>query len=157
VAGVVRVAGEDGEGAVDLFGENGACEFVGQGDSAEGEYEAGAGAGGGSPAIVGADGEDERLGAGVAEAAEVGGEFFGGELLAATVEEDQDGGGAGGLAVEPGEECGFGVMGLELAGEIAGGSGEVVGGEGCGSVGFGAGASWRDSGQEDLHDTRVSR
>ena len=157
VGGVVGVAGEDGEGAVDLLGEDGAGEFMGQSDVAEREDEAGAGACSGGPAVGGTDGEDKGLCARVAEAAEVGGEFFGGELLAATVEEDEDGGGAGGLAVEPGEECGFGVMGLELAGEIAGGSGEVVGGEGCGSVGFGAGASWRDRGQENLHDTRVPR
>jgi hypothetical protein len=85
------VAGEDGEGAVDLLGEDGAGELVGQGDGAEGEDEVGAGAGGGGPAVGGADGEDEGLGAGVAEAAEVGGEVFAGELLAAAVEQDEDG------------------------------------------------------------------
>ena len=81
MAGVVGVAGEDGEGAVDLFGEDGAGELVGEGDGAEGEDEGGAGAGGGGPAVGGADGEDDGLGAGVAQAAEVGGEVFGGELL----------------------------------------------------------------------------
>jgi hypothetical protein len=37
VAGVVGVAGEDGEGAVELLGEDDAGERVGQGDGAEGE------------------------------------------------------------------------------------------------------------------------
>jgi len=147
VAGVVGVAGEDGEGAVDLFGEDGAGEFVGQGDGAEGEDKAGAGAGGGGPSVRGADGEDDGLGAGVAEAAEVSGEFFGGELLAAAVEEDEDASGAGGLAsrpIEGGEERGLGGVGLGLTGEVARGSREIAGGEGCGGVGFRAGAGWGD-------------
>jgi hypothetical protein len=37
VAGVVGVACEDGEGAVDLLGEDGASELMGQGDGAERE------------------------------------------------------------------------------------------------------------------------
>jgi hypothetical protein len=85
---------------------------VGEGNAAEGEDEAGAGAGGLGPSVGGADGEDEGLGAGVAETAEVGGEFFAGELLAATVEEDENRCSAGGLAVERAKEVGFGGEGL---------------------------------------------
>jgi hypothetical protein len=160
VAGVVGVAGEDGEGSVDLFGENGAGEFVGKGDGAEREDESGAGAGGGGPAVGGADGEDDGLSAGVAEAAEVGGEGFGGEGGATAVEEDEVGGGAGSGAVEPGEEGGFGGLGERLAGEVAGGSGEVVGGESGGGMGFGAAGFWGDGGEVELHgteDTKIGR
>lgn len=149
------MAGEDGEGAVKLLGEDGAGELMGQGDGTEGEDKASAGAGGGRPAVGGTDGEDDGLRAGVAEAAEVGGEVFAGELLAAAVEEDEDGGGAGSLTIEPGEQGGLGGVGLRFAGEIVGGTGEVVGGEGCGGVGFGARAGWGDGGEEDLHGMRV--
>jgi hypothetical protein len=76
MAGVVGVAGEDGEGTVDLLGEDDASEFMRQGNVAEREDEAGAGASGGGPAVVGADGEHDGLRAGVAEAAEVGGEVL---------------------------------------------------------------------------------
>ena len=87
------MAGEDGEGAVDLLGQDGTGEFMGQGDVAEGEDKAGACACGGGPAVGGTDGEDDGLRAGVAEAAEVGGEVVGGELLATAVEKNEDGSG----------------------------------------------------------------
>ena len=73
---MVGVAGEDGEGTVDLLGEDDASELVRQGDGAEREGEGGAGVGGGGPAVVGADGKHHGLRAGVAEAAEVGSEVF---------------------------------------------------------------------------------
>jgi len=38
------VAGEDGEGAVDLLGKYNACELVRQGDAAEGEQQVRTGA-----------------------------------------------------------------------------------------------------------------
>ena len=157
MAGVVGVAGEDGECAVELLGEDGSGEFVGQGDRAEGEQEIGAGAGRGGPSVGGADGEDDGLGAGVAEAAEVGGEVLGGELLAGTVEQDKDRGGAGGLAIEPTEERGLGVVGLGGAGDVAGDAGEVIGGEGLGGSGFGARAGGGDGCEEELHVTRVTQ
>ena len=137
------MAGEDGEGAVDLLGEDGAGELMGQGDGAEGESEAGAGVRGGRPAVGGTDGEDEGLRAGVAETAEVSGEGFRGELLAAAVEQDEDRSGArglaGGLRVNRGEQGGFGGVGVGVAGQVVRGAGEVVGGEGGGGVGLGAG------------------
>ena len=70
------MAGEDGEGAVELFGKDDAGEVVGEGDGAEGEKQAGSGASGGGPSVGGADGEDDGLCSGIAEAAEVGGKFF---------------------------------------------------------------------------------
>ena len=70
------MAGEDGEGAVELLGENDAGELVRQGDGAEGEQEIGAGAGLAGPTVGGTDGEDEIPRGGVAVAAEKRGEVF---------------------------------------------------------------------------------
>ena len=78
-----------------------------------------AGAGGLGPAVGGADGEDEALGAVVAQAAEVGGELFGGEEFAAGVEEDEGWALAGGVAVEGFEEGGFGGVNRDLGRVIA--------------------------------------
>jgi len=94
------VAGEDGEGAVDLFGEDDLRELMRQGDAAEGEEEVGAGAGGVGPTVGRADGEDEALGSGVAVPPDGSGELFRGELLASAVEQDEECGSAAGLAVE---------------------------------------------------------
>ena len=118
VAGVVGVAGEDGEGAVGLLGEDDAGELVGQGDAAQGEEQAGAGAGVIRPAVCGADGEDEALGSLVAVGAEGGGEFLGGELFAAAVEEDDEGGDAAGLGCRPLEEGRFGLEELRAGGDV---------------------------------------
>jgi hypothetical protein len=136
VAGVVGVAGEDGEGAVELLGEDYAGEFVGQGDESEREEEVGSGAGVGGPAVGGADGEDEALGALVAKTADAGGEGLGGKLLAASVEQDGVGAGSTGLLIEPFEEEGFGVEGLGVAGKIAAGALDVVGDEASGGLGL---------------------
>ena len=149
------MAGEDGEGAVDLLGEDGAGHFMGQGDIAEGQDKSGASACGGRPAVGGADGKDEGLRTGVAEAAEVSGEVAGGELLATAVEENEDRSGTArpGRLVQRGEQGSFGGVGEGVAGEVAGGAGDVVGGESCGGVGLCAGAGWRDCGEKELHST----
>jgi hypothetical protein len=151
VAGVVGVIREDGEGAVDLFGENGAGELMGKRDLAEGENKGCAGSRGHGPSVGGADGEDEGLRAGVAEAADVLGEGFARELLAARVEQDEDGSCAGGLLVEGGEQIGFGGEGLGVAGEVTSGTGKIIGGKGSGVVGLAAGASWVDCDEQKLH------
>ncbi len=83
--------------------------------------------GGGGPAVCGADGEDEALGAVVAEAAETGGELLGGELLAAAVEEDGKGADASRLVLQPFKEGGLGIEELGVAGDVAGGPSNVVG------------------------------
>ena len=90
----------------------------------------------GGPAVGGADGEDEALGAVVAETADAGSEVLGGELLAAAVEQDGVCAGAAGLLIEPFEEEGFGVEGLCVAGDIAGGALDVVGDEAIGGLGL---------------------
>ena len=109
---------------------------MGQGDESEGEEEVGAGAGVGGPAVGGADGEDEALGAVVAEPAEAGGEVLGGELLSAAVEQNGVGAGAAGLLIKPFEEEGFGVEGLCVAGDIAAGALDVIGDEAIGRLGL---------------------
>ena len=129
--------------------------MVGQGDAAEREEEVGAVTGGGGPAVGGADGEDEALGAAVAEGAEAGGEVLGGEELAAGVEEDEVGGGAGGSGVEGCEEGVFGSVYVLLSRQIAVGAGGVFGDEAGGGffgrAGFGAGGFGKDSGEENVH------
>ena len=89
VAGVVGVAGEDGEGAVDLFGEDGAGEFVGQGERPkERMRSARARAAADQPSA----GPMARTRDCVPESRRRprrAGELLGGELLAAAVEEDR--------------------------------------------------------------------
>ena len=151
MSGVVGVAGEDGGGAVDLLGENDAGELVGEGDASEGEEELRLLAGGGGPAVGGTDGEDETLGAVVAETAEAGGELLGGELVATAVEKDAKGADAAGVVFEPMEQGWLGVEELGLAGDVAGGASEVVGEQGVGGGGLGAGGAGEDGGESDLH------
>ena len=151
VAGVVGVVGEDGEGAVDLLGGDGAGEFVGEGHAAERDGAVGAGEGGGGPAVGGADGEEDALGAVVAKPGDERGELFGGEGVAAGVEEEDLRGGAAGLAVGRGEEGGFGVEDGGGSGAKAGSTGYVVAGEGVGGGGFGFAGALGDGGEDDLH------
>ena len=89
---------------------------MGEGDAAEGEEEVGLLAGGGGPSVGWAYGEEEALGSLVAEGGEAGGEFFGGELLAAAIEEDGVGADSSGSLLEGLEEGGFGVESLGIAG-----------------------------------------
>ena len=151
MAGVVGVVGEDSGGSVELFGEDDAGQLVGEGEAAEGEEQVGAIEGGWGPTVGGAYGEDEALGSFVPPATDAGGELFRGELLAPAVEEDGVGTDATGLVVEPGEEGGFGVEDLRVAGNGAGGAGDVVGEEAVGGLGFSAGGAGEDGGDGDLH------
>ena len=150
------MVGEDGGGSVELFGQDYAGELVREGEAAEGEENVGALAGVGGPAVGGAYGEDEALGSFVAEATDADGELFGGELVAAAVEEDGVGAEAAGLLVKPGEEGGFGVEDLGVAGDGAGGAGDVVGEEAVGGLGFCAGGLWEDCCQGDFHTGKLS-
>jgi hypothetical protein len=102
--GVVR---EDGEGAVELLGEDDAGQLVRHGERRERKGFVGAGAEGLGETRVAAAEENEFAGAAVAEFAEPAGEFLGAVLVARGVEEDPTGsrislhareGGGGGLA-----------------------------------------------------------
>jgi len=55
------MAGEDGEGAIDLLGQNDAGEFVGESHRTKREERVGAEASGRRPSVGRSDGEDERL------------------------------------------------------------------------------------------------
>lgn len=88
VAGVVGVSFEDGEGAVDLFEEHDAGEFVGQCHFAQGKGGGGGLAGGVGKTVGGADGQDQRLGVAILMVFQELGEFLGGELAAAGVEQN---------------------------------------------------------------------
>ena len=94
MTGVVRVAFEDGEGAVDLLEKNDAGKFVGESHFAEGKHSAGGFASLIAEAIGGTDGEDDRLGVPVLVGLEEVREFFGGELFSARIEQDERVGGA---------------------------------------------------------------
>jgi hypothetical protein len=118
MAGVVGVTREDGEGTVDLFGEDGAGELVGEGNKTEREQQVGAVSGCGGPAVGGAYAEDEALGSGVAELAHANGNFIRRQLASATVQEYCVGPSSTGLAGEPVKEGGFGVEELGLARKI---------------------------------------
>lgn len=88
------MAFQNGEGAIDLFEQDDAGEFVGERHFAEGEDGGGGVAGGVGETVSRANGEDEGLGIAILMVFEEAGEFLGGELLAAGVDEDQRVGGA---------------------------------------------------------------
>jgi hypothetical protein len=111
------MAGEDGEGAIELFGEEDAGEFVRHGESGERKLHVRL-----ATEVVGktfgvAAEEDEFAGAAVAEVTEPASELRGGELLAGGVEEDERG---GGVDLEIAECGGRGVA------ELSGVDGAVV-------------------------------
>jgi len=150
---MIRVAGEDGEGTVDLFAEYDAGEFVGEGHGAEGKPLRGAFAGVFRPAVGGTDGEDDELAALVALAAEPLGEGFRGHLLAALVEEDEHWCGAGAFALDGFPESVFGAKdrrvesGFGAAGEQRCDAIEVE----TGQVLEGVARACTDGGDPELH------
>ena len=90
------------------------------------------------PAVSRADGEENLLGAGVAQLAEVGGEGFGGELLAGAVQQDDVDGGACGVFLREVEEVRLGGEEARLAGIVTGDALDVVGEQGVELGLFGA-------------------
>ena len=77
------------EAAIELFQQDDARQFVGQGDLAEGENRLCLGSGGIAPAIGRANGEQQLLRAVRLVVLEEVGDFFRSELLAARVEQYQ--------------------------------------------------------------------
>ena len=76
MAGVVRMAGEDGCGAVELFGENQASQGVRYRERTKREQQLRAGAGGVGPTVGGSDGKKDVLRALIAARTEPGRESF---------------------------------------------------------------------------------
>lgn len=130
VSGVVGVRFQNGEGAVDLFEQDDAREFVGDGHFAERQDGGSSFAGIVGEAVGRADGEDERLGIAVLVVLQELGEFFGGELPASGVEQDEGVGGARtGLFAEF-EESGLVGDGEAFDFGVARDALEVLGGQG---------------------------
>ncbi len=154
------MACQDCTGAVELFGEDEAGEFVGECDGTKRELEGGVGKGFRGPAVGGADGKDDVLGPLIAAGAEPGGELGRAEGSAAAVEQDEQERGArfAGLrgAGEPGEESCFGGEGFGLRGVVGLEAVEIEAGEGV-VVGFeaGLGRLGADVGEGELHGDLV--
>lgn len=127
VTGVVGMAGEDRQGAVDLLGEYDAGKLMRQGQTAKGQKKVGALTCHGGPSIGGTDSEHEALSALIADAPNLRGELLRGVLLAAAIQQDGVGGGAAGLAVQPVENCCLGVEELGVAGDVPGSALDIVG------------------------------
>ena len=90
------MAGGDGLGAVELFGQHGAGQQVWPGEAAEGEFGVGAGEHGGIQPLGAADHEGDRAAGGL-PVAEAGGEAGAVQRVAVEVEHHQQGfGGEGG-------------------------------------------------------------
>ena len=149
------MAGENGESAVELLGEDDAGELMGQGDASEGEEKVGALARGGRPAVRGADGQDEMLRAAIAESAETFGELRGSELAALGVEEDGVRGRAARLTAEPVEEGGLGLEELAVAWSVVGGAFKIGVEETVGRFGLGSRTAGDDGCEGDLHVNSV--
>lgn len=75
MAGMIRMTGEDGEGPVDLLGQDGCGHLMRKRHGAEGEEQAGSFAGGVGEAVGGSDAEDELLLAAMLQRAEMFGEL----------------------------------------------------------------------------------
>jgi len=113
------MAGQNGQGAVDLLGQHDSGELMRQSDLAERKKKIRALTCGRRPSVGGPDGEDEALSTLVTDASEVSGELLGGVLLAAAVEQNGVGRSAAGLAIQPLEHSGFRVEEVRVAGDIA--------------------------------------
>jgi len=120
MSAVVRVPLQDCTGAVELFGENEAGEFVGHGDWAKRQAEVGLGKSWFGPSVGWPDGENEMLGALVAAVSEPVGQIGGGQLFPPGIKQDGQGGNAGVLLAKPGEEGGFRYEGFGLDGTVGG-------------------------------------
>ena len=116
------MAGENGQRAVDLLGQHDAGQLMGQRDGSKREQQASTRAGGVGPAVSRADGQHQRLRSVVAMPADLRGEFLRRELPAPAVQQDEERRCAGGLAIQPRQQCGFGAVGLCLAGGVARGA-----------------------------------
>ena len=157
VACVVWVAGEDCQGAVDLFSEHDAGKLMGQGQTAEGNKEVGALACSNRPPIGRTDSKHEALSPPIANASDLRGELLRGVLLAAAIEQNRIGQGTAWLARQPLEDFCLGIEELGIAGDVPGGAFDIVGEQTIRGLGLGASTAWSDGGKSDLHCTRVHR
>src|SRR5216683_953101 len=157
VAGVVGVAGENGQGPVYLLGQNHAGELMRQGHPPEGKKQIGTLTCGRRPPIRRSDGEHQALDALIANATEVRGELLRGELLAATIQQNGIRRSATRLTIQPIEQGGLGPEKLGVAGNVMGGPLYIVGQQSIGRLSFGTRTSGSDDGESDLHYSKKGR
>ncbi len=143
------------ERTIDLLCQYCARKLVRKGDAAERERQAGPGMGCGRPPVVWTDRQDDGLGAEVAQASEMCGEFFAAELLASAVQEDENRRRPPGLTIKRCEERSLGVVGVSFAGDVAACPGEEFRGDRCRRLGLRTRASRTDGDQEELHLRRI--
>lgn len=124
---MVRVAGQDGQGAVDLLGKHNPGELVRQGHWTEGKEKIGAPPCGGRPTIGGTDGEYQALSALIADTSNVRCELLRAVLPAAAIQQDGMGRGAAGLAVQPIKDGRLGFEKLRVAGNVPGDALKIIG------------------------------
>jgi len=114
------MSGKDGQCAVDLFGEDDACELVRQCNAAQRKKQVRALTCIGGPAIRRTDRKNETLSTAIAQAAKLLSEFFGGEQLASTVEQNDMSRSAAWLTVERIKEDRLGLKELRVARDVSG-------------------------------------
>ena len=145
------MSGEDGQGAVDLFGEDDASELVWQRDAAQRKKQVRALTGICGPAIRRADRENETLRPSIAQPAKLLSELFGREQLASTVEQNDMSRSAAWLTVERIKEGRLRLKELRVAGNVTGYPLDVVREQTVGRIGFGATAARRNGRQGNFH------
>jgi len=106
---MVRMPGEDGEGAIDLLSQDQARQRMGKRELAKRQKKLGTAFGGIRPAIGWPNGKHDMLRPFIAASADPGGEGFGGHLPAAAVEEDGERWRTALTPLEPLEECTLGA------------------------------------------------
>jgi hypothetical protein len=156
VSGVVGVAGQDGEGSVDLLGQYDAGKLVRQGHAAEGKEKISALACGRGPPVGGTDGEHKPLSTLIADASDVRSELLGGVLLTPAIQQNGVGRGTAGLTVQPIEECSLGFEDLRVAGDVASCPCNVVIMQTIASLRLGSGLARKDSSKNQLHLSSLS-
>ena len=150
------MSGEDGQCAIDLFGEDNASELVRQRDAAQRKKQVRTLTGIRGPAIRRTDSEDETLRAAIAQPAKLLSEFFGGEQLASTVEQNDMSGSTARLTVEPLKQRRLGLKELQVAGGVPGRPLDVIRKQTVGRIGLSAIAARHNRSKGNFHAIRGS-
>jgi hypothetical protein len=148
---MVGVAGQDSQGAVDLFGEYDTSKLMWEGQTAERKEKIGALACCNGPPIGGTDSEHKALRAPIANAPDLPGKLFRGVLLAAAIQQNGIGRCAAWLAIQPVEDFCLGVEELGIAGDVPGSTFDIIGEQAIRSLGFGTSTALSDRSKGDLH------
>jgi hypothetical protein len=145
------MSGDDGQGAVDLFGKDHASELVRECDAAQRKKQVCALTGSGRPAIRRTDSKNETLSTAIAQPAKLLSEFFGGEQLASAVEQNGMSRSAARLTVEPLKQGRLGLKELRVARDVTGRPLDVVREQTVGRIGLCTTAARHYRGEGDFH------